>query len=635
MLQTGFWTPSLPPQTDYRIDCRVLPGDSSLEGTETIRVTNTTPHPLRRLAVEWPGSEVGEIRFVGVGQAPRQLPTPLRTHAGPLLYELPEAADPGESFELELEFTHPLSGSGDSARTVVNWHPRLWWGFPAHASYDVAIDVPERYALGASGRADPASGRFHAAAAQAFGFFLGKDHIVETADAGETQVRSLFTQTGRDCGQLLLETAVDAIQFYRKRFGLFPYDYLTILPGAPQPMGGYPAATGLIVVHGQERFCERPEVHWRWITAHEIGHQYWGEYVLNDDPTAWLPIGLGIYADREYALARGLGSGTHEGLMARYVDGVRQHLDTTVAIPLGELDEVEFDFNNVVTHGKGFSIVSALACVLGREAFKRIFLRCLAQFAGRRLGPSEFQAVCEAESQQDLSWFFSQWLRTGSYVSYEIESQCCVEEEGGYETEVQVVCKGTLKMPMPVQAVFTDGSRQIAFTDRLLDACTVRFRSRTPLAEATIDPEQEVAQVVPPPDPTEQDLARQLRVMPWRGAGEAAVCLFRDAQDVEPQDGRFWGRLGLRLYDDENYGEALDAFTKAADLSEPGSDWVFAALVWQGHILDLTGRRAEALGRYEQARAVADGCSMLHSQYNLRTDADRLRERLATPFCRE
>ena len=595
MLQTAFWTLTVPPQTHYRIDCRADPQDGTLVGSETIQVRNSSPRPLKRLAVEWPGNGSRPVQLTVQGRPVLPLTVPVTHSTEPLLFDLPEAIDCGEAVEIQLEFAQPLNASGDADGLVVtDWHPRLWCGFPTHASYDASIDAPDGWAVGASGRRDSDSRRYSATAARAFGFFLGRTHIVETAQAGDVEIRCLFTERGRECAQLLLETTVDAVGYYRERFGMYPYSSLTIIPGASQPMGGYPVATGLVVVHGQECFSERPDLHWRWITAHEIGHQYWGEYVLEREPSAWLSIGLGIFADREYALARDLGPTTHERLMVRYTQGVRQHLDTTVAIPPEQLGEVAFDYNNVVTHGKGFSIVSALACLLGKETFDRVYLRALSEFAGLRLGTGAFQSLCEEESQQDLDWFFHQWLQTRRYVSYEIASQTSVPVEGGYQTDIRIDCLGTLRMPMPVLGVFTDGTRQTSFTDRLSGTSTVRFQSTTPLAQAVLDPEHEIAQVVPPPAPTEPELDRKLRELPWTGAGEAALALFQEASGVTPVRGEFWGPLGLRLYDGRNYAEALEAFETAAEVPDPSSSWRFAALVWQGHILDLTGRREEA-----------------------------------------
>jgi len=84
------------------------------------------------------------------------------------------------------------------------------------------------------------------------------------------------------------------------------------------------------------------------------------------------------------------------------------------------------------------------------------------------------------------------------------------------------------------------------------------------------------------------------------------------------------------LYDGKYYQEALDVMTKLEK-----TDWHFAALVWQGHLLDLLGRRPEAVARYEEARKVPGSPNMQHSQYNMTIDKPWVEARLKTPFERK
>ena len=59
------------------------------------------------------------------------------------------------------------------------------------------------------------------------------------------------------------------------------------------------------------------------------------------------------------------------------------------------------------------------------------------------------------------------------------------------------------------------------------------------------------------------------------------------------------------------------------------------ALIWQGHMLDLLGRRPEAIGRYEQAAALGVDDQWHHSTYGMGyRPVDYAAERQATPFVR-
>jgi hypothetical protein len=283
----GFWAPLDPPRAKYEISVRYSPESDRLHGRETIRFRNDTARPIHRIAFRW----FGRILAVRSNGAAAARPEGKHQHH---LYELPEPLEPGREVALVVEYEADWPLRARTASQVTSFlNPGLWWGFGTHDDYEVEVHVPEGYAVATSGRLDPATGRYVARHVRTFGLFVGKGHEAAEADAGGVLVRAVFTPAGRPCAELLLRTAVDAIAFYRERFGFYPQAQLSIVPGMTDPAGGYPAATGLVVVHGQERMADRPEPHWRWITAHEIGHQYWGEHVLADgaDPLPWLMVG--------------------------------------------------------------------------------------------------------------------------------------------------------------------------------------------------------------------------------------------------------------------------------------------------------------------------------------------------------
>jgi hypothetical protein len=94
------------------------------------------------------------------------------------------------------------------------------------------------------------SGYYQAEGVRSFGLFFGKDHQIIEANAGDVLVHCLFTTPDEKCARLLLATTVDTINFYRQRFGLYPYVSLIIVPGMPFLAGGYPVATAMVAIHG-------------------------------------------------------------------------------------------------------------------------------------------------------------------------------------------------------------------------------------------------------------------------------------------------------------------------------------------------------------------------------------------------
>lgn len=441
----------------------------------------------------------------------------------------------------------------------------------------------------------------------------------------------MFTPAGSQCAHLLLDTAVDAINYYRQRFGFFPYRSLTIIPGADEPYGGYPASTALVVVHGQEKFDKKPKDFWRWITAHEVGHQYWSEYVLSRDTEdiGWLMIGLGIYADREYSRTHGMPT-RHENFFEQYANGVRRGVDTTIERTPEQYREIDWDYNNIVMHSKGFSVISALAAMLGTETFDRIYTRCLREYAGRRLGWQTFESIAEQESGIDLQPFFDQWVRSSRYPAYQItDTTSHPTANGRYVTEVRVEQMATLSMPVPVGAEFADGSHQIKFTDGDSRISVVIFDSASALKAATLDPNHEIAMVVPLPPMTAQDMA--IRIDDMSEADDAVALKLSNQIGTLAINPSRLRKLILALYNGQNYESALQ-LTRKFETEQHDSDYVPAAQALEAVLLDLMGKRNEALDLYRQIKERIGTNRYQYYEIGLVVDKQFIDERLKTPY---
>jgi len=622
--RTEFWAPLAPPRAHYSANVKYDAASSRLEGTETIHFRNDSGRPIGRIALRW----FGDTLSVAANGTPLH-GSPARANI--TLFDLPQDLAPGVEIALSVTFgaawkLGPKTGNAITSYVV----PQLYWGFGTLDDYQVQLTAPDGYAWAASGRYDPEKRAYIANGARAFGAFLGKGYQSAEADAGGVQIRAVFTAAGRPCAELLLKTAVDVIAFYRERFGVYPHRSLSIVPGMDYPAGGYPAASALVVIHGQERFAEKPEAHWRWITAHEIGHMYWGNYVLAQGPDSlnWLMIGLGLHADREYRHARNI---TDAGVLETYyLGGVSQGLDTTMDVTDEQESAIQWDFNNIVEHGKSIAMLNALESALGRDTFDALYRRCLREYAGKQLAWREFQRIAEMQSGQDLDWFFEPWVRSSGTVFYRVASKSCAAASSGFDCAVRIERTGAVRMPVTVAAKFEDGTEQRARTERMVDLDELHFHSQAQLREAAIDPDRAVAMAEEPP--TVRSVTAKIQNLPWTGAGPAALELYKQAHGLKIADVGTRTRLFFALYDGRYYDEALEiaqAVLPAAD-----GDMKFAALVWEGHLLDLLGRRTEAVAAYQEALKIPGQPSMRHDQYGMTIDKKWVEERLKTPFQR-
>jgi tetratricopeptide (TPR) repeat protein len=633
---TRFRAPVDPPGTHYTIDATIDPQAGVVEGRETLTLRNRSTIPLDVLALEWRETTGGALEVSVDGQVLPARAERNGTTAGRTVFlALPAAVPPGEALALDVRFRQTWEvPAGEAVFNSTQWHPRLRWdGLPHHDTYSVRLDVPAGYAVAASGRLDPETGRFEAQGVRAFGVYLGRGMKTESRDAEGVRITALFTDKGAPAAAVCLETAVDAVKFYRAWLGFYPYPSLTIVPGDPGGRwGGYPVATGIVAIHGLETYVEgESPQHWQHITSHEIGHQYWGEWVLDGDRPAWLWIAMGIYADTEYMTTRGLDPDRGVKWRQNYLQGIATYYETPLEVTEADEERIHYDRNNVVVHSKGPALLSALDVVLGRPVFQRIYRHVARAWGGKRLGWRDLQRACEKETGESLAWFFQPWVRSSAYVSYAIEAKESRPEGEGFRTDLRVRRLGTLAMPVPVKVVFENGEEQTARVDRTRDVDVLTFRSRARLKEAVLDPERKLAMLEKPLPEIAPEAAAALA---WGWTRADSLKVYEVIRSEPVGSAQVWYRLGTQLYEADRYAKALDCFGRTSALEAP-PDTRFAARVWMGILEDVRGHRETAARHYREALELDPGRPVRLGLLAVAADSQWVRERLAEPFTLE
>lgn len=635
-----FILPVDPPPASYVIEgtIRIAGNQITVSGKEILTFKNTTSHPISVLAFRWriDSDRTIEIRWDGT---PLKLLNPekgLRLNT-PLFYQLPKVIKPKRKVKLEIDFSVRFKGETEQIG-MQRWHPTLWWeDIPTQDVYQVKMDIPADYTMAISGRLKRSGFYVNRSVTTNFGLVLFKDIEKAEQEVEGIQITALFTPEGEKCARQCLETAADVIKFYTDWHGFYPCESLYIIPGAAEPWGGYPYASGIVVIHGQQKFDTKPLLHWQWITAHEIGHQYWGEYVMSKDipsdyTDSWLMIGMGICADRAYTLYRNLGDEKHQAFFNRYLEGVKNRHDTTADAPESLLRKQKYDRNNVLIHGKGYSILSALESVLGKEVFADIYMACVKKYGGKRLGYRDFWDISEKESGQNLDWFFESWVRSPSYLCYKITSQKSSKQGDNFISEIVVERMGdSLSMPIPMEVIFADGSTQRASTDRFLKRNILRFNSQSQLESAVLDPEHKLAMLQEPLALLPEDLPEAISRLPWSGSADDGLRLYNIAVEAKLDIVSSWFKLGMTIFEGGYLTEAFDAFKRMIDL-KPAKNYHFYALIWMGNVLDAQGKREEAIKFYRESLKYDTGGGTRHDQFKIESSRKWVEERLKSPY---
>ena len=221
---SGYWVPADPPKCHYEIEAEVSPNEGFIVGTETITLENNFDRAMEVVALDWRINARYSIDCAVNGEILALLNKEEKNSGeSPLFYRLPEALEPGQKIRIDIGFKETFDFEED--RTTLgrtSWYPRVWWdGLPVHDSFSVKLDIPEGWALAISGRMNANNDRYEIDGARTFGIHLAKDQMTETREVDGIQVTTLFTEKGAKAASVCMDTAVDAIAYYKDWLGFY------------------------------------------------------------------------------------------------------------------------------------------------------------------------------------------------------------------------------------------------------------------------------------------------------------------------------------------------------------------------------------------------------------------------------
>ncbi len=134
----------------------------------------------------------------------------------------------------------------------------------------------------------------------------------------------------------------------------------------------------------------------------------------------------------------------------------------------------------------------------------------------------------------------------------------------------------------------------------------------------------------------EKDLSRVVQAVGYdRKANEAIAAIYSAEALSALNEPGLALKAGMALYDVGRYDEALGAFQQTARTAEGESIYTPIALIWQGQMLDLLGRRNEAVAIYESVAAMGTTDSIRHDQFGMDYNpSEYAQELMGRPFTR-
>jgi hypothetical protein len=463
---------------------------------------------------------------------------------------LPRDIAPGETLTLDVVWDDKLpgvierTGYHGSFHFVGQWFPKLarlepdgtWAHFPCHhlaefyadfGTYDVTLDVPESYTVGATGprvesRRD--AGRLierhvqsdvHDFAWTAWDQFESREEPIDGVE-----VRILYPKGFDADAEAELRAIRFAIPHFRDRYGRYPYSVLTLVhppPGADEAGGmEYPT----LITTGGAWFAPLLSREIELVTIHEFGHQYfYGLLASNEVEWPFLDEGVNSYAEAD-ALGAMFGAGSvvrfagfsvSDHSLAAVLGDAFEH-DSRVAqpayaFPTGQLYAA-------LVYQRTSAILETMRRVYGDDAMARALGGYTRAFRFEHPGPDAFvQSFAdgmgrEAAATLRRALFDEGWV---DYAVTEVVSHATTPPRGLFdrngkretitdapvdanavEGSVLVERRGTLSFPVDVELTLVDGKRVRMRWDGRDSSVRLPYQGASRIRAAVVDPDHNV-----------------------------------------------------------------------------------------------------------------------------------------------
>ncbi len=147
-----------------------------------------------------------------------------------------------------------------------------------------------------------------------------------------------------------------------------------------------------------------------WLTAHELGHQWWGDMVTCGTwQDIWLNEGFATYSEALWEEFKPGSSGA-PALHAHMAGRRPSSVDGTVYVPAADAGNMGRIFSGSYSYRKAAWVLHQIRHVVGDATFFDILAAYRAAFAYGTAVTEDLRSVAEVVFGDDLAWFFDEWV---------------------------------------------------------------------------------------------------------------------------------------------------------------------------------------------------------------------------------
>lgn len=432
---------------------------------------------------------------------------------------LPGPVMPGESIALHIEFMAKLprvfarSGYFDDFYMAAQWFPKIgvyqngeWNCHQYHrnsefyadfGTYEVDITLPQKFVVGATGKRiheteNPDGTKtltYYQEDVHDFAWAACPDFVEfrESFSLKNPEVKSeiilLIHKSHVHHKDRYLESLKNALVFYSRNYGPYPYETITLVDPAPGAAGAGGMEYPTLFTGGTMAWLPQGLRMLEMVTVHEFGHQFWYGIVANNEfEEAWLDEGINSYSEikamTEYygektSMVDWKGIKIGDSALQRFRVLSGPHVDPILKNSWEFISGNSYSTN---VYSKAALMLLTLENHLGEDVMSRIMKTYFERWSFKHPQSDDFIAVAEEVSGLDLSWFFDQFLKKPGTLDYAVDSISCreVKEPEGlfdenqirhddygsqsgekiYRSEVVVVRKGEWSFPQDIHIRF-------------------------------------------------------------------------------------------------------------------------------------------------------------------------------------
>jgi tetratricopeptide (TPR) repeat protein len=410
---------------------------------------------------------------------------------------------------------------------------------------------------------------------------------------GSGNVKVYLTVAHQANGNQVAETAAKEYDFFTDSFGAneSPHLNLVELPDDTLPAVWAPELAGVMGA----RIADRSGIR---LISNTLAHQWWGSQVsprtLND---SWITNGMARYGELMY-LEEDSGKNALKNALEDVAAGALAY-DTIPLSSAGRLSPFSPEFQSM-TLEKGAMIFHMLRGEIGDKAFLATLKGALSQYTDKPIRAEDLYQVAEAQSQQQLTPFFAQWIDgTGAPTFDKKYTVYRLGNGKGFRTIGEITQDLDLfRMPVEVR-VETDGKTETQKIDVVgTDSQFVIDTFGRP-RRILVDPGDWVLKSTP-------DLQVRIAILKGQqlvaqGDLTGALAEYQKALTADSLSSLANYRIGEVLFTQRNYQASVNAFRDALrGNGEPAWTEVWSHIEI-GKIFDMTGQRDRAVNEYRLA----------------------------------